>query len=153
MKYLFHVCALMLMLAAPAVAREMPNPDVNAAISQWKAAVESGSADAIMKLYDNSAIMISTFAQNPMTKRADIYSYYKKVVENPDIKVEISETHPRTVGNNVAVNTGRYTLSYKQDGEPVVIPARFSFVYELKEGRWMIIDHHSSRVPMADGDK
>jgi hypothetical protein len=26
-------------------------------------------------------------------------------------------------------------------------PARFSFVYRNRDGRWLIVDHHSSAIP------
>jgi hypothetical protein len=62
------------------------------------------------------------------------------------VRVEVQETHPRRFGN-MAVNTGRYTLSYTQEGEEVVVPARFTFTYQLQGGKWIIVDHHSSAVP------
>jgi hypothetical protein len=34
-----------------------------------------------------------------------------------------------------------------RDGKPATIAARFSFVYRQRDGRWMIVDHHSSAVP------
>lgn len=123
--------------------------DVGAALDQWVAAVEGGSAEKIIALYDKDAVMISTFVQNPMTKREELLSYYKKVVSNPDVEVTVEETHPRRFGD-MAVNTGRYTLSYTQEGESVVIPARFSFTYRLESSKWLIVDHHSSRVPLPD---
>lgn len=141
---------LMFLLAFPAFARAAaPSgaaPQVENAILEWKTAVESGNAQAIADLYDKNAIMISTFVQMPITRHGDLLAYYKKVVANPDVHVEIEETHPRQFGN-MAVNTGRYTLSYTQEGEEVSTPARFSFVYQLQNGKWIIVDHHSSRVP------
>ena len=105
-----------------------------------------------MKLYDKNAIMISTFAQEPLTKHEQIIGYFKKVIVNPDIKVDIEDSHPRIFGN-VAVNSGRYTLSYTQEGETVSIPARYSFVYVLQGGKWLIVDQHSSRVPLPDKEE
>ena len=51
------------------------------------------------------------------------------------------------VYGDTAINTGLYTVSNLRDGQPVTTPARFSFTYRLKDGRWMIVDHHSSAVP------
>jgi|SoiMethySBSTD1v2_1073268.scaffolds.fasta_scaffold296153_3 hypothetical protein len=34
-----------------------------------------------------------------------------------------------------------------REGQPVTTQARFSFTYRLRDGRWMIVDHHSSAVP------
>jgi len=150
MKTVRLICLFVLsafFITQPALADK--TPDVGAALTQWKEAVESAKVDDIMKLYDKHAIMISTFAQNPMTDRKEIMGYYKKVVVNPDIKVEIEDSHPRVFGT-IAINTGRYTLSYSQEGEPISIPARFSFVYQLQGGKWIIVDHHSSRVPLPE---
>lgn len=143
-----------LLLSFPISAREAAPervkagmPEVEDALMAWKEAVEGGDAEAIMRLYDKKAIMISTFVQKPMTTREAMLSYYKKVVENPDVRVEIEEEYPRKFGD-IAVNTGRYTLSYTQEGEEVVVPARFSFTYQLQGKKWVIVDHHSSAVPL-----
>lgn len=150
--------AIVMFSAFPAVARigdmqeaghkslgEMTN--IREALTQWSAAVESRDVNKIMALYDKHAVMISTFVQNPMTTRADITAYFKRVVSNPDVKVMIEDAHPRIFGTT-GVISGRYTLSYTQDGEPVTIPARFSFTYVQENGKWMIVDQHSSRVPL-----
>ena len=130
-------------------AQSAPSPSPKGALSLWEKAVESAKMDDIMALYDNDAIMISTFAQNPLTKREQIIDFYQKVVVNPDIDVEILESHPR-VYDNMATDSGRYALSYTQEGERVVIPARFTFVYKLENGKWMIVEHHSSRMPVGE---
>ena len=146
----------LLLIATPALAREQApeaktnnRPDVSDALAEWVAAVEGPSAENIVALYDKNAVMISTFAQAPITTRKDLLHYYKMVVSNPDVKVDVTETHARVFGN-MAVNSGQYTFHYTQDGEPVVIPARFSFTYILRDGKWVIVDHHSSRVPLPD---
>jgi len=140
--FLRSVLATALLFAAPAFATEKPD----AALSRWVKAVQTANVDNIMKFYDDNAIMVSTFADAPMVGRSAIVDYYKLVVVNPDIKVEVTDSHSRTFGN-VAVITGLYTLSYTEEGEPVVIHSRFSFVYVLEGGKWLIVDHHASRVP------
>jgi len=148
--FFYGLFAALVFIVSPVFADQVP--DVQKALSDWKAAVESGSVDNIMKLYDRNAHMISTFAQAPMTKREQIAEYFKKVVSNPNIKVDIQDSHPRIFGN-MAIDSGRYTVSYTQEEEPIVIPARFTFVYILTGGKWMIIEQHSSRVPLPDDDK
>jgi len=46
-----------------------------------------------------------------------------------------------------ALVSGLYTFRVNEGGAPVVIPARYSFVYEKDDGKWMIVEHHSSKVP------
>lgn len=121
-------------------------PDVNMALAEWVAAVESGDAGKVVALYDNDAIFFSTFAVKPMKTQEARLEYYKKAVAEPDVKIDVLESHPHVYGN-VAVNSGLYTFHYTQDGEPMTVPARFSFTYILRDGKWVIIDHHSSKVP------
>jgi uncharacterized protein (TIGR02246 family) len=157
---LIGLLALTLAIASPAIAREKPTelpsatiknqkPDVNAALDKWKVAVENQSLADIMKLYGKNALMISTFAQQPMIKREQIEGYFKRVIVNSDIKVIIDETHPRVFGE-VAINSGRYTISYTEEGEEISVPVRFTFVYNLQGGKWLIVEQHSSRVPLPD---
>lgn len=141
--------ALALLLPFPALADK--TPAVEDALKEWVAAIVAGKADDVVNLYDKNAVMISTFKQHPITTRAALIRYYKEVVSNPDREVNVTEQHARRFGD-IAINTGEYTLSYTQEGEVVEIPARFSFTYQLQNGKWMIVDHHSSDVPMPDDD-
>ncbi|MEZ5691798.1 MAG: DUF4440 domain-containing protein [Rickettsiales bacterium] len=149
MSFLFNLL-LVMPFSGFAFGKELREaPDISSALVDWKQAVEGKSVDKILSLYDKDAIMISTFVLQPMTKREELVGYYKKVIENPDVRVKIEDTHPRQFGD-MAVNTGKYVLSYTQEGEEVVVPARFSFVYQLRDGKWIIVDHHSSAVPVAE---
>jgi uncharacterized protein (TIGR02246 family) len=156
MHYFSSLVVFLLLMASPAIAREQApeakehtRPDVSQALTEWVTAIEGQSAENIIKLYDKNAVMISTFAQAPITTHKGLLAYYKKVVANPDAEVDVTETHPRVFGN-MAVNSGQYVFHYTQDGESVTIPARFSFTYILRDSRWIIVDHHSSRVPLPD---
>lgn len=137
--------AVVLLIATPALAKTKA-PDVRDALKQWVSAVESGSVDDITDLYDAHAVMISAFQQKPITTHEALVKYYRKVEGNSGIKIDIIEQHPRRYGN-IAVNSGRYTFHDVEDGEPTDMPARFTFVYILKDGKWIIVDHHSSLVP------
>lgn len=142
MRLLIAVFALAALPALQAAAQ----PDVKAALAEWVTAVESGDAERVVALYDNNAIFFSTFAVKPMKTQEARLEYYKKAVAEPNVKIDVLESHPHVYGN-VAVNSGLYTFHYTQDGEPMTIPARFSFTYILRDGKWVIIDHHSSKVP------
>lgn len=148
MRFVSLIMLSLIAFAAPAVARQAV-PDPATALDAWVDAVESGDAQNVVKLYDPKAAMISSFAQHPIYTREALFGYYKQVVSNPDVQVKVTDLHSRRFGT-MAINTGEYTLSFTQEGEEVDIPARFSFVYILDGGKWMIVDHHSSRVPLPD---
>ena len=90
--------------------------------------------------------MLSAFAVDPLTTPDQLRAYYGKVVKEPNRKIDVTRQDVRRFGN-VASNTGLYVFHYEQDGEPVDLPARFTFVYVLDGGKWKIISHHSSIVP------
>jgi hypothetical protein len=61
----------------------------------------------------------------------------------------LGEQRIRVYGD-LAINTGTYTFigpARDAAGKPISRPARFSFVYRNRDGRWLIVDHHSSAVP------
>lgn len=43
---------------------------------------------------------------------------------------------------------GYYTFTYTKNEETQTLPARYSFVYVKRNGQWMIVDHHSSAMPL-----
>ncbi len=138
---------LVLLCVLPATGfAQNKTPDVGAALTEWVHAIEAHDAPKVVALYDKDSVMLSAFAVDPITTHAALLEYYKKVVAEPQIDINVTKQDPRVSGN-VAVNTGLYTFHWVQDGETMDIPARFSFVYVLKDGKWSIISHHSSRVP------
>ncbi len=146
LKYFAVVLGLAIM---PSLAMaQNKTPDVKQALAVWVKAVESGTPDEIAALYDKDSVMLSAFANDPITSHSGLKAYYGKVVREPNRKVDVMAQDVRVFGD-VASNTGLYTFHYTQDGEPLELPARFTFVYVLKDGQWKIISHHSSRVPNA----
>ncbi len=76
-----------------------------------------------------------------------IREYFEKAFKAlPGHKVTFGEQLIRIYGNT-AINTGYYTFSYMKDGETKTLPARYSFVYVKRGGKWVIVDHHSSAMP------
>ncbi|MBI2087820.1 MAG: SgcJ/EcaC family oxidoreductase [Deltaproteobacteria bacterium] len=119
---------------------------VAAATAAWVAAFNSRDPARITALYDPEAAFWGTTAKTISTNPAAIAEYFKDAPKSPNARVSIGEQHIRVYGD-VAVNTGYYTFSNVRDGKPVANAARYTFVYKNRGGKWMIIDHHSSRVP------
>ena len=57
---------------------------------------------------------------------------------------KIDESNVR-IYDQLAINSGSYTFAFK-DGSSV--QARFTFVYQWDGESWMIIEHHSSKMPV-----
>ncbi len=77
-----------------------------------------------------------------------IREYFVKAFERlPQRKVTVGNHFIRVYGNT-AVNTGHYTFSaVEREGKATTSPAWYTFVYLNRNGKWVIVDHHSSAVP------
>src|SRR5687767_9519678 len=96
--------------------------------------------------YDAEAVLWGTRSAKLADTRASIRDYFSDLPRQPNVKITLGEHRVRVYGD-AAVSTGYYTVSDIRDGKSITNPARFSFTYRLRDGRWMIVDHHSSAVP------
>ncbi|MEP7067974.1 MAG: SgcJ/EcaC family oxidoreductase [Usitatibacter sp.] len=122
--------------------------EVADATAAWVAAYNSRDPSRITALYDREAILWGTSSGTIRTDPAAIAEYFKNAGRRPEARVSVIDQHVRVFGD-VALNTGAYTFTDVQDGRAVSRPARFTFVYRNRDGRWLIADHHSSRVPTS----
>jgi uncharacterized protein (TIGR02246 family) len=119
---------------------------IAAATAAWVAAYNSRDPVRIAALYDPEAVFWGTTSKTIRPTPPAIAEYFKDAPKSPDSRVSLGEQHIRVYGD-VAVNTGYYTFTFVRGGKPVTSAARYTFVYRNRDGKWMIIDHHSSRVP------
>ena len=138
-----------LILGFPLLTSAGPKEDVAAATQAWVDAMTSHDVERVLALYDSEAVVWGTrspkLADNPEAVRG--YFNILRTVP-PSYKVVLGEQRIRIYGD-VAINSGTYTFSEVRDGKDIVRPARYSFVYRNRGGRWLIVDHHSSAVPAA----
>lgn len=123
--------------------------EVNKAFAQWRAALSSGSAENVVKLYDKDAVLLATLAARPITTQEDRTEYFTKLTSKPKLTATVDEENIKLLDADNAVVSGLYTFSYEDQGNKVEIPARYSFVYAKNKGKWMIVEHHSSKVPQV----
>ena len=119
---------------------------VAAATGAWRAAYDSRDATRITALYDPDAVLWGTTAKTVAPSPSAIAEYFKDAGTRPNARVALGEQHVRVFGD-VAVNTGYYTFSDIRDGQTVQRPARFTMVFRNRDGKWLIVGHHSSLVP------
>jgi uncharacterized protein (TIGR02246 family) len=119
---------------------------VAAATAAWVAAYNTRDPTRITSLYDQEAVLWGTSAKTVSPTPAAIAEYFKDAKKRPDARVTLGEQHIRVYGD-VAISTGYYTFTDMRDGKSVTNPSRNTFVYRYRDGNWLIVDHHSSRIP------
>ena len=123
---------------------------VAAATRAWLDAMANHDRERVLALYDPEAVLWGTTSPTIRDNPDLIRDYFSYLPTAPSYyKGILGEQHIRVYGDT-AVNTGTYTFigpALDANGKPVSRPARFSFVYRKRDGRWLIVDHHSSALP------
>ena len=123
------------------------SPTPAAALQAWVEAFNSRDPQRIVARYAPTAVLWGTTATTIATTPEQIWNYFKDAGQRPSTRVTIDSTHARTFGD-VAVISGAYTFADVQAGVASnVRPARYTIVLQKIGGAWLIVDHHSSRVP------
>lgn len=120
-----------------------PEDDVRAAGQAWVQGIGRGDADYMVSLYAEDAILHGTISPLLRQGPALIREYFDATVANPPTMSFVEPQHIRVYGD-MAVNTGNYQT---QLGTNAPLTLRYSFVYHKVGERWLIVDHHSSRMP------
>jgi uncharacterized protein (TIGR02246 family) len=137
----------LVILGGPSLVLAGPKEEVAAATQAWIDAMNSHDAERVVALYDPEGVLWGTISPTLRDSPAAIRDYFKVLATvPPEFKGSLGEQRIRVYGD-IAINTGSYTFSSVRDGKPTSLPARFSFVYRNRDGRWLIVDHHSSAVP------
>jgi uncharacterized protein (TIGR02246 family) len=142
--------ALMLVMSNAAAADD--KADVTAAMNAWRdnlaAACGGGGAGEILPLYAEDGVLWGTISSTIRNDRAGLEDYFVKACEKlPKLTVEFKDPLIRVYGGDAAINSGYYTFSYEKDGQATQLPARYSFTLVKRDGKWMIVDNHSSAMP------
>ena len=123
-----------------------PKDEVAAATAAWVDVFNSGDPARIASLYDPEGVLIGTSAKQPVMGTAAITAYFRQTTGEATARVALGEHRTRVYGD-VAIDSGLYNVFLVRDGKPVLVPSRYTFVYRKRDGKWLIVEHHSSRVP------
>ncbi len=138
---------VIVILGFPLFALAGPKEDVASATQAWIDAMTSHDIERVMALYDSEAVLWGTRSSKLRDNAAAVRDYFNILrTVPPSYKAVLGEQRIRIYGD-IAINTGTYTFSEVRDGKEIVRPARYSFVYIDRGGRWLIVDHHSSAIP------
>jgi len=136
-------------LALPVPGFADDKDDVAAVTRAWAEAMSRRDAERVLSMYASDAVLWGTRSPTIRADPAKIREYFGVLKTAPEsYKATLGEQHVRVYGD-MAINSGSYTFSQLDAGKEVQRPARFSMVLRKVDGRWLIVDHHSSAVPAA----
>lgn len=108
----------------------------------WNAALKSRDPSKVVALYASDAILLPTVSSQVRHNLQEIESYFVDfVAKGPSGKIDQSNIR---VFDHLAINSGVYTFSFDDQTE---VQARYTFVYRRQDDGWVIIEHHSSKMP------
>lgn len=114
--------------------------------NNWNTSLQTGNPDEVVKNYADDGILLPTLSNKVRHNRAEIKDYFKHFLESKP-KGEINEQNIRVFGDDIAINSGRYTFYLLKNGKPSAVKARYTFVYHKVGDKWLIVEHHSSLMP------
>ena len=147
---LIPVAALAAMLAAGAaqaqtrseVCEVTDEKAVAGLFDRWNASLKTLDPAKVTANYAPDGVLLPTVSNQPRATPAEINDYFVKFLKNQPQGV-IDKRFIK-IGCNVAQDVGTYTFTFK-DGSKV--SARYTYVYQFRDGQWLISNHHSSAMP------
>jgi len=120
--------------------------DIAALFDRWNAALATLDPDKVVTLYAPYAVLLPTVSNKPRTNHEEIRDYFVHFLEKkPQGHIDFRIIK---IGCNSASDTGLYTFTlHDSKGKTKKVAARYSYVYEYLNGRWLIEHHHSSALP------
>jgi uncharacterized protein (TIGR02246 family) len=155
-KAMFWVAAAVVFQPATGLAQSTPTAETCAPITsdevevlfeRWAKALLTGHPDRVTRNYAPDAVLLATTSNTPRTNYAEIRDYYFNFLQlEPRVRNESRKIH---IGCNVATDVGVYTftLNGPVPGTVATLVARYTFIYEQRDGVWLIVHHHSSAMP------
>ncbi|EJL77887.1 hypothetical protein PMI15_04511 [Polaromonas sp. CF318] len=112
---------------------------------RWNDSLKTLDPAKVTANYAPDAVLLPTVANQPHATPAEINGYFVKFLK--DQPQGAIDKRFIKIGCNLAQDVGTYTFSFK-DGNKV--SARYTFVYEFTGGKWLIVNHHSSAMPVKE---
>lgn len=113
---------------------------------RWNLALASLDAEKVTERYWPDAVLLPTVSNLPRTTPALVHDYFEHfVAKHPRGRIDSRNVQ---LGCNTAIDMGTYTFSLMDDaGHVSEVAARYTFVYQYRNGEWRILHHHSSAMP------
>jgi len=114
----------------------------------WNAALQTGDPKKVANRYAPDAVLLPTVSNEIRTDRAEIVDYFEHFLPNKPAAKKV-ETYINVLDSDSAIDAGAYdiTLTDPKTGVKRVVEARYTYEYEKRGGKWLIVNHHSSVMP------
>ncbi|WP_330289909.1 SgcJ/EcaC family oxidoreductase [Streptomyces sp. NBC_00576] len=114
----------------------------------WNKTLKTGDAEKVTDRYADDAVLLPTVSNKIRTNHAEIEDYFHHFLENKPVGKK-TKTIINILDNNSAIDTGSYyfILTDPKTGEKKRVDARYTYEYEKRGGKWLIVNHHSSMMP------
>jgi len=119
---------------------------IKALFADWNAALATGDPQKVADRYAPNAVLLPTVSNKVRSSRAEIVDYFEHFLQNRPSGT-ILDSHVAVLNTDDAIDAGTYRFALTKDGKPATVDARYTFVYEKIDGKWLIVNHHSSAMP------
>lgn len=119
---------------------------VRALLSDWAEAFSGSDVEAILGCYSQDAVLWGTFSSELRRTPEAIRDYFEPYFSMEVRKIVFEDLFIRIFGDT-ATGNGLYEVSLKREERVEEVMTRYSFTCLKRDGRWRIVDHHSSVVP------
>jgi uncharacterized protein (TIGR02246 family) len=129
--------------------RTLDKAQVAALFDRWNRALLTKRTASVVAEYAADATLLPTVQNGPLIGPEAIGEYFTQFLKrSPQATVE---TRVIRTGCNIAYDIGLYTFAVdgEQPGARKQVKARYTLVYVPIHGKWLIVHHHSSALPVA----
>ncbi|MFJ8039088.1 SgcJ/EcaC family oxidoreductase [Kitasatospora sp. NPDC096147] len=125
--------------------------EIAALFDQWNAALRTGDPAAVADRYAEDAVLLPTASPRIRTNRAEITDYFVHFLRKKP-RGEKVRSVVNVLDRDSAIDAGvyRFHLTDPKTGVTEPVEARYTYEYEKRHGKWLIVNHHSSVLP-AEG--
>ncbi|MGW6444171.1 SgcJ/EcaC family oxidoreductase [Lentzea sp. NPDC055074] len=119
---------------------------IKALFADWNASLATGDAQKVADRYAPNAVLLPTVSNQVRSTRAEIVDYFEHFLQARPSGT-ILDSHVAVLDADDAIDAGTYRFALTREGRPATVDARYTFVYEKIDGKWLIVNHHSSAMP------
>ncbi|HUN94502.1 MAG TPA: SgcJ/EcaC family oxidoreductase [Burkholderiaceae bacterium] len=113
---------------------------------RWNQSLATRDAEQVADNYTRDAVLLPAFANSPRNGREAIRDYYAALLPMAPHARVVQRTIK--IRCNLSMDFGVLALRLTDSsGTESIVPAQYSFVYEYRDGRWLVAHEHASVIP------